>query len=155
MPIVEQSIDIQAPIDVVFDALTDPRRTQEWNPNIVEVSGVTYPLREGSSWRQVALVLGKPANLSCRIVRFLPPHEGVLEISGDQRARAWTRCESLGSSTRVTQGIDFAPPGGRLGKLAGGLARPAVQYELHQTMTRQRAILEAEFGGVRQPRSSG
>lgn len=151
---VEHTVDIQAPIQEVFAALTDPHRTVEWNPNIVEVSGVNGPMRVGSSWRQVTMIMGHPSTLTCTVVRCQPPHEGVLEISGEHQGRTWTRCEPLGSGTRVTQGVEFNPPGGKLGSLVGGLARPAMHRELKQTMARQQAILEREHGAAHGSRTS-
>jgi uncharacterized membrane protein len=148
MPTVEHTVKIRAPIEAVFTAATDPKRAPEWNPNVIEVRDVTYPLQEGSTWKQITVVMGRQVTLNCRVVRFGPPHEGDLEVSGDLRGRIWTRCQSDGTETQVTQGIEFEPPGGSLVRMAAGLLRPTVQRELKQSMERQRTTLEQESGGI-------
>src|SRR6266536_1414876 len=119
---VEYTLDIQAPIDAVFAAATDPRRAPEWNHEVVEVADVSPgPTRVGTQWRQPTMMGGRVMNLICRVIHYDPPREGVLTVSGDQRARIALRCASIPAGTRLTQSIDFDPPGGLLGKLAGGL----------------------------------
>lgn len=140
-------MDIRAPIDVVFAALTDPRRGPEWNPNILDVSGLSRgPLGPGSSWQQTMVMLGRPTSLTCRIVQWNPPHEGLLEVSGPHNARIRTICRPLDGGTRVTQILDFVPPGGALGRLAANLMGSRLQQEVAQTLERQRAVLEKEAG---------
>jgi hypothetical protein len=99
MPTIEDSIEIKAPVAAVFAALTDPHRTGEWNPNIIEVCDITDGrTREGTSWRQVAMIAGRKVNLTCRIQRFEPPYLGELDIAGDQRGRC---LPSVGRHPRV------------------------------------------------------
>lgn len=149
MTAVEESILIRAPIGPVFTALTDPRRSVEWNPSIVELGDVSGPVREGTIWRQTVMMMGRPMKLNCRVERYFPPQEGVIAISGDQRGQVWTRCVPSPEGTWVTQGIDFEPPGGMLGRLMSGAIAPAIKRELVQTMRRQKEVLEGESGGFR------
>jgi len=146
MPYFEQAIEIHAPVHRVFAALTDPKRGYDWNPNIVDVSDIeTYPPQEGTSWRQVIMVAGRATKLQCQIVQWDPPRQGELRVSGDQRATIWTRCTAHGEDTRVVQAMEFAVPGGALGKLAEGMIRGALQREVKQTLQRQKQILEREY----------
>ena len=145
MPYFEQVIEISAPVERVFAALTDPKRGYDWNPNIVDVSDIeAYPPREGTSWRQVIMVAGRATNLQCQIVQWDPPRQGELRVSGDQRATVWTRCTAHNHDTHVVQAMEFAVPGGALGKLAEGMIRGALQREVKQTLQRQKEILERE-----------
>jgi uncharacterized protein YndB with AHSA1/START domain len=153
MTVIQESIEIRAPIDRVFAAITDPRRTMEWNTSIAGVTELQgYPPRLDTTWKQIAVVAGRQARLDCRIVAWAPPHEGVLQISGDQRARVVTRCEPVADGTRVTQIVDFVPPGGLLGSLASGVIGGALRRELAQSLQRQRDTLQREIGGVDGPR---
>jgi uncharacterized membrane protein len=148
MPVVEDSIDIRAPVDAVFKAITDPRRTMEWNSSIAGVSGLSeYPPRLGTSWSQVAMVAGRKMDLNCRIVSWNEPYEGALQVTGGQRATITTRCREVGDVTRITQTIDFIPPGGLLGSLAGGMISSAVKREMRGAMQRQKEAIEREAGG--------
>lgn len=152
MPAIEETIDIRGPIEGVFHALTDPRRAPEWNPGIVEVTGLTYPIELGSSWTQVMTVMGRTLTVRCRVRRYEVPTYGELEVSGDQRGRVWTRCEARGAMTHVSQGIEFEPPaGGTFGSLAAGVIKGMMKRELVRSARRQRETLEREFGGVDGP----
>ena|SRR5947209_7798991 len=144
---VEETVEVHAPIETVFAQVTDPRRVPEWNPSVIEVHGVDYPVRVGTTWEQTVSVLGRMTHLSCQVVRYDPPHEGEIEVSGDLRARLWTRCSAGASATRLTQGIEFEPPGGRLRSIVGKAATATIRHELRATMSRQRETLEREAGG--------
>jgi hypothetical protein len=147
MTVVEESIDITGPIASVFATVTDPRRAPEWNPSVVEVDNFSgYPIQPGTTWEQVVMVLGKPMRLLCRVTEYAAPHSGVIEVSGAQRGRIWTRCQALGDVTRVTQGMDFIPPGGMLGRLGVSVMKGRIQQELYKTMIRQRDALEIGRG---------
>ncbi len=147
MPTIEDSIEIKAPVGEVFAALTDPHRTGEWNPNIIEVRDITEgTMREGTSWRQIAMIAGRKVNLTCRIQRFEPPYLGELDIAGDQRGRVLTVCRETSEGTQVTQSLEFVPPGGMLGQMASTMLQPMLRRELTQTLARQRDILEREEG---------
>src|SRR5438270_7204182 len=105
---VSETIEIRAPQEAVFAAITDPRRTMEWNSNIAEFGGLSeYPARLGTSWSQTAVMAGRPAKLKCRISAWDPPAIGVLDICGDQTAKVTTKCRELLGTTLVEQTIDF------------------------------------------------
>jgi uncharacterized membrane protein len=144
---VQETVDIAAPIEEVFAVISDPERSPEWSAEVIEVRDVSdEPVQEGTTWLQVVRIAGRPANLQCRIVELRPPYEGVVQISGDQQGRIRTRCEATEEGTHVTQEIDFVPPGGILGRVAGGLIGPAVKHELRRTLQRMRETLEGQAG---------
>lgn len=146
---IQDSIDIRAPIDQVFQAITDPRRTIEWNPAIIEVTDIAgLPPQVGTSWRQVAQYMGRTATLLCRIVELNPPYEGVLQVTGDYEGRISTICDTVDGVTRVVEAIDFTPPGGLAGKMAMAVVQPAIRREVAQTLARQREVLEREADPV-------
>jgi uncharacterized membrane protein len=148
VPQVRETTDIRAPRDVVFEAITDPRRTMEWNPNIVDLRDVQgIPVGVGSHWIQATRIAGRMLELQCRIVRWEPPAIGVLEVSGPQQAVITTECVSIAGGTRVVQTIDFKPPGGLIGAMAGGLIGQQLMRELRGSMKRQKAALEGLHGG--------
>jgi uncharacterized protein YndB with AHSA1/START domain len=152
---ITESVDIMAPIDHVFAALTDPRRGPEWNPAITGIEGLTPgPSQVGTQWNQSTLVAGRAIKLMCKITRLEPPTYGVLEISGDQRGTITTHCTPTTGGTRVTQTLDFVPPGGIFGQMAGGFLSNALRREMMRTMERQRAVLESEAGAERESRTS-
>ncbi len=152
MTTVIETIEIRAPREAVFAAITDPRRTMEWNSNILEVGSLSeYPPRSGTTWSQTAVMAGRRAKLTCRVSAWSPPDIGVLSISGDQTAKVTTRCTLAGNLTRVEQTIDFKPPGGLIGAVAGSLIAQQVRRELKKTLERQRDVLETESRGTSGP----
>lgn len=148
---VEESIDIRAPIEIVFAAVTDPRRAPEWNPHVIQVSDpAPLPVREGTTWRQQASMAGRSLTLNCRVTVFRPPFEGVLEATGEQHGWISTRCSAENGYTRVVQRLEFESPGGLAGKLAAQVAGPMIRREMVQSLARVRATLEGgDAGGPR------
>lgn len=143
---VMETMDIRAPIEQVFAAVTDPRRSAEWNPNIVDVSPPSpLPIQIGSTWLQTTMIMGKPVTLQCRVTDLQAPVLGRLEVTGPQRATIVTTCQPVPGATRVTQTVEFAPPGGIFGALAAGFAGPMLQREVRRTMEGARTSLEAEW----------
>ncbi|GAC1324592.1 MAG: hypothetical protein NVS2B16_27670 [Chloroflexota bacterium] len=152
MPRFEEYLDIRAPIAAVFDAVTDPKRGMEWNPNIIDVSAISvYPVREGSTWLQTVSVQGRPVEMQCRIETFHPPYEGTLQVTGAHQATIWTRCEPQGAMVRVTQTMEFVMPGGKLGAFASGLVKNALKREVARALQRQHDALEKEYGTGDEP----
>jgi uncharacterized protein YndB with AHSA1/START domain len=142
---IRETIDIKAPIDRVFTALTDPSRASDWNPAVTNVQGVgAGPVQSGTQWSLSAMVAGRTVNLVCRITRLEPPAWGVLEVTGDHRGKITTQCSEIAGGTRVIQTLDFTPPGGILGQMAGGMISNAIRREMMRTMERQRGIIEQE-----------
>jgi uncharacterized membrane protein len=149
VPQVRETIDIRAPQDTVFNAITDPRRTMEWNPNIIDLKGLKgVPVGVGSTWIQTTSIAGRPLALNCRVARWDAPRLGVLDVSGSQQATITTECVPVSGGTRVVQTIDFTPPGGFLGAMAGGLIGQQLARELRTSLQRQKTTLERELGGA-------
>lgn len=142
---IQETLEIKAPIDRVFAALTDPSRASDWNPALKNAQGAPAgPARAGTQWNQSAVVAGRTVNLTCRITKLEAPTYGVLEVSGDQRGTITTQCSEIDGGTRVTQTLDFTPPGGIFGQMAAGMISNAVRREMIRTMERQRTIIEEE-----------
>jgi len=149
-------VRVKAPIEAVFGAVTDPRRTLDWNPGLVEVADVAgLPPGIGTSWRQVAHYAGRTVSLTCRVVAFSPPHVGVLDVTGDYEGKVTTRCQPADGGTLLSQTIEFTPPSGIRGRLAMAVAHPLIAREVSHTLHRQKVILEREAGGADESGSSG
>lgn len=148
MPTIEESVDIRAPVTEVFAAITDPRRSVEWSPSVKAVTPASpLPVQVGTTWRQRVGMAGTTVMLDCRVVALMPPHDGVLEISGDQRGRLTTRCREGDGLTRVTQTLMYDVPGGIAGSIMAKVAQPIIRREMVQSLARVRETLERERGG--------
>jgi uncharacterized protein YndB with AHSA1/START domain len=150
MTLVQITADVRAPVQAVFDAITDPNRGPQWNPNILDVSDLSSNLvQQGTTWRQTTVLMGRPMQLACRVLTFDPPREGVLEVSGPYHAKITTRCRPSEGGTRVSQSVEFQLPGGPLGSMAGKLVAVKLQQEVAATLARLKEIVESESGGAR------
>ncbi len=144
-PAIEAAIDIKAPIADVFAAITDPRRSGEWNPHIVSVDDISdSPVKEGTSWKQTVMLAGRRVTLVCVVRRLAPPHHGVLEISGDQEGLLATSCTAENGITRLAQRLELPAPRGLKATLTLTLAGPLIRSEMGSSLTRLRDTLERE-----------
>lgn len=143
MPRVERSIYIAAPPHRVWEVVTDPLLAPRWNRNVVEICDVSdTPVRAGSTWTQIVVILGRKTTMRARIVEFDPPHTGLIELAGPASGRITTRVEAAEGGSRVHQAMEFSVPGGPLGQLAAAAAEPTVTRELDESLRRQKQMLE-------------
>ena len=63
--------------------------------------------------------------------------------------------QDVAEGTRVVQSIDFKPPGGKLGAMAGGMIARQIAGELSKSLKRQRETLEREYGATRGSGTAG
>ena len=71
---VKVSRTIQAPIDVVFDALTNPERSRDFDPDVVRVEGLSGPPSAGTRFTQVRRgPRGAEQRFELEVVEHVPP----------------------------------------------------------------------------------
>ncbi|MGH2442905.1 MAG: SRPBCC family protein [Chloroflexota bacterium] len=138
-------IDVAAPITLVFAAVTDPKRSVDWNPHIIEVSNLSsYPVVEGTTWQQVVSAMGQTLRVNCRVSLMKAPMEGVLQVDGPQRARIITRCSRIGKLTHVEQSVEYDTGKGVAGAMAARIVQPFLRREVEHSLQRMRRDLEIE-----------
>lgn len=152
MPLVEGSVQIAAPRQVVWDLLADPRRHTEFGTFVVEVTVVTEgEVREGTVYRERGGPGFMKSESDWAITKFDPPrelvHTGKTGKEGSMAAEAiWTLEEVDSRSTRVTQALDFeVMPGFRpLGRLLEAVfARRMIQRETARMLQDLKRVAEA------------
>lgn len=147
MPLVEQSIDIEAPVQAVFGMIADqPERQPEWWPPIELQERVTPPPTTlGSVSRYVYNMMG---------VKIKGEHE-VMEIRRNEYLLVKTTSgidstfefifEPLGSGTRLTIRVDYKLPGSVIGQLLNKLViEQKNEADLRDGLANLKAILERE-----------
>jgi uncharacterized membrane protein len=97
---------------------------------------------------------GQTVDVTCRIVRFNPPFEGVLEYTGDQHGYIRTQCSERNGLTHVVQTMEFDAPRGLGGAMVARLAQPMISREIGHSLQRVRDTLEREAGTGTGPRAS-
>jgi uncharacterized membrane protein len=148
MPLVEQSIDIQAPVQAVFGMIANqPERQPEWWPPMELQERVTPPpTRIGSMSRYVYDMMG---------VKIKGEHE-VQEITEDEYLRVKTvsgidstfefMFQPKDAGTRLTIRVNYTLPGSVIGQLLNRLViEQKNESDLHEGLHNLKAILEREI----------
>jgi uncharacterized membrane protein len=119
MPHVEESIEIYAPVEVVFNLIADqPERMAEWWPPIELQERVTPPpTAVGSISRYVYNMMNVTIRGEHEVIALEPnKHLRVETISGIDSAFDF-QFTPIPSGTRLTIRVDYSLPGSVLGQL--------------------------------------
>jgi carbon monoxide dehydrogenase subunit G len=149
MPNVKISEHIEAPLQRVWDFISDIRRGPEWVTVMKEVLYVSDgALKKGSIYRERSKVGPSMSETEWRITSFEPPHVQVHECNESTlRAVLTMRVEPDGKGARLLHETEFKMlpvfrPLGWLVEQAFGKRK--MRRELHQTVANAKRILEAE-----------
>jgi uncharacterized membrane protein len=147
MSIVHAKIDIDAPIETVWETIMDPRRLGDWvtiHKSVTNVSG--SPLRKGSTMDQAMQIRGLTFKVHWTVVSITVPNLAEWEGSGPAHSRARIRYElSSAEDGRTTFQYtnEFQTPGGRLGNAAGRMIVGATsQREANDSLSRLKKLLD-------------
>jgi uncharacterized protein YndB with AHSA1/START domain len=144
---VHTRIKIAAPVEKVWDAIMDPDRWGDWVTIHRAVSDVSErPLTKGSTMTQVLHMRGVSFRVHWRLIDVSEPNHAEWEGRGPAHSKARIRYELAPDSDGATEFEyinDFAPPGGRLGTVAGRLVvGAAAEREAQKSLQRLKALLE-------------
>ena len=147
MSTVQAKIEIDAPIERVWETIMDPHRLSDWvtiHKSIANVSA--SPLRPGATMDQAMHVRGLTFRVHWNLIAISPPHHAEWEGVGPAHSTAVIRYElSSDESGRTTFQYtnEFRPPGGRLGNIANHMIVGATsQREANNSLSRLKALLE-------------
>ncbi|MBA2644151.1 MAG: SRPBCC family protein [Solirubrobacterales bacterium] len=152
MSTVAVSIDIAAPVQVVWDFAMDPRSTLEWVTIARSVGAVDEgPLRVGFEMEQTLALRGVPFKVAWTLVAIDAPHFARWEGHGPARSRAVIEdrlSERDGGTTHFHYTNSFRAPFGPLGSVAsrtmvGGIP----EKEAMASLSRLKRRLEATGPG--------
>jgi uncharacterized protein YndB with AHSA1/START domain len=80
MPTVTTTVDINRPIEEVFEYLTNVDNAPEWSVEIVEVTR-DGPFRLGATGKDVRMMGKKQVSMPWTVTEFAPPRRMVLEYT--------------------------------------------------------------------------
>lgn len=147
MSTVHAQIDIEAPIERVWDTIMDPNRLKDWvtiHRSVRDVSD--SPLRKGSTMEQVLHVRGVSFHVHWTLTALKSPLHAEWEGHGPAHSLATIRYELSGDGngpTRFDYTNTFAPPGGKLGNVASRFIVGATsEREANNSLARLKALLE-------------
>ncbi|HEX3834251.1 MAG TPA: SRPBCC family protein [Solirubrobacteraceae bacterium] len=148
MSTVQAEIEINAPIERVWETIMDPERLRDWVTIHKSVKNVSdSPLRQGATMDQAIQVRGLTFRVHWLLVSVNAPHAAQWEGGGPAHSNALIRYELSSDEsgrTKFRYTNEFHPPGGRLGNVAGGMIVGATsQREANNSLSKLKALLEA------------
>jgi carbon monoxide dehydrogenase subunit G len=146
---VTTDIEIDAPIEQVWEVVMNPERFQDWVTIHRGVANISdHPLAEGSTMEQHLHMRGFSFHVTWTLVDVSKPHTAHWEGRGPAHSRAIIHYEldSAGDGrTRFHYTNEFTTPGGRLGNVAGRfIVGAASEREASKSLSRLKALLERD-----------
>jgi uncharacterized protein YndB with AHSA1/START domain len=147
MSTVKVKIEIEAPLERVWETVMDPDRLGEWVTIHRSVSNVSAkPLSEGATMDQSMHIRGVTFKVHWTLEEVNAPNLAVWEGRGPAHSSAQIRYQlsDNGDGTTVFEySNEFKPPGGRLGSIASRVVVGAAsEREARKTLDRLKALLE-------------
>ena len=143
---VRESIEIDAPVERVWELVMDPHRLGEWVSTHESVDNVPDGgLKQGSTFDQRMKLAGKGFDVSWTVTACDPPHRAAWEGAGPGGSTAHVVYElsKAGGGTRFDYANGFELPGGALGRVAGRVAGGrAARSQARKTLARLKELLE-------------
>lgn len=147
MSVVIASIDIDAPLQEVWDYVMDPSHYRDWVTIVDAVSNVDPgPLRHGSRMDQVLHLRGVRFKVRWKLEILRPPECARWEGSGPARSKAVTehRLSSRNGLTHFDYRNEFRTPFGPLGAAASKVIVGGIpEKEARASLARLKQILES------------
>jgi len=144
---VHAQIEIDAPVQRVWDTVMDPHRLKDWvtiHRSVKDVSD--QPMRRGSTMEQCLHIRGVNFNVHWTLTALKTPQHAEWEGHGPAHSLARITYELSGDGdgpTMFDYTNTFAPPGGKLGNAAGRLIVGATsEREANNSLARLKALLE-------------
>lgn len=147
MSTVQAKIEINAPIERVWETVMDPSRLADWvtiHKSVRDVS--SSPLRQGATMDQTMQIRGLRFRVHWTLVAVSAPHRAQWEGTGPAHSRALIRYELSSDEDGRTTFVytnEFQTPGGRLGNVASRkIVGATSEREAEGSLSRLKALLE-------------
>ncbi len=141
---VEESVEINRPLEEVFDYAANPENLPEWSGLVQEVRKETQgPLEEGARFTTVAKFLGRRFETPFEVSVHEPPRRHTDRSTGGPFPQEYTHIfeEVAEGRTRLTQ-VSEGEPGGFF-RLAGPLLEMAGRRQFRADLETLKDLLEA------------
>jgi uncharacterized membrane protein len=141
MPKISKSINVNAPVEKVFDYLSDPKNDTEWMVSLMEVSDVTGS-GTGMRYRWTYKMAGIPFEGETEITEHVPNERLVTQSKGGiPNTIAFSFAPHEGG-TKLDIEIDYSIPVPVLGKLAEKLVLKRNERETELSLQNIKERLE-------------
>ena len=125
MSVLETETEVDAPPDLVWRVVADPRNLPRWDRHIVKVTGVPRDgLRRGTTYVTEMMFMGARASVRAEVQDVEPPRYSKVRLTGMMDATVETWLEPDGSDRTVLRHrIDYRFRGGPIGDIAARAVR--------------------------------
>jgi carbon monoxide dehydrogenase subunit G len=147
MSTVHAQIEIDAPMQRVWDTVMDPHRFKDWVTIHRSVSNISdEPMRKGSTMEQVLHMRGVNFHVHWMLTDVSAPQRAEWEGHGPAHSIARIRYELSGDGegpTRFAYTNEFTTPGGRVADVVNRFVVGATsEREANNSLARLKALLE-------------
>ncbi len=138
----EQKITINRPVQDVFDYITDPLKSPEWQSAVEKVAWVTEgPPGVGSSWKTTGKFMGREIDSALEITSWDPPAQTSFKtVTGPVPFELTATLAEEGAGTNLTM-RGTAEFGGFF-KLAEGLVGKQMDKQMGSDLKSLKEVLE-------------
>jgi uncharacterized membrane protein len=147
MPYVEQSIDIYAPVEAVYDIIANqPERMAEWWPPMELQERVTPPPTAlGSVSRYVYNMMGVPIRGEHKVLALTPNEHLQVKTTSGIDSQFDFHFQPSDYGTYLTIRVDYTLPGSVIGQLLNKLAiEKKNEHDLEEGLRNLKQIMENE-----------
>jgi uncharacterized membrane protein len=140
---IEESVQINCPLEEVYEYVADPQNLPEWTGTVIETRKETPgPLLEGSTFTAVGKFLGRRVESPFEVTAHESPRLHVHKSTGGPLPTEWILTfAEVASGTRYTQ-VALGEPGGFFG-LVGPLLERVGRRQLRTDLENLKDLLEA------------
>jgi uncharacterized membrane protein len=150
VPVVQESVVISSPPEVVFDYLVRPENMSKWDSSIVSAEQVgSEPLQVGTRWRGTSSIVGRRVDWTSEVVDFQPGQRIVSRaVEGKLQFTASYVLEPAAEDrTRLTLRLEAASGlGGTFGRFADPLVQKAQTRSVRSSLQKLAGVLAAPSG---------
>ena len=149
---IRRSVEVERPVEALWEVLKDVRRLPEFSPSTVAVLDAPERLtRPGQRFRQVVDVMGRRIESDWEVTDVVPGRRVSIKGNMGPGGRYWLvqECEPIGPDrSRFSLTMDYKLPFGPLGRVAGalGVAQRA-EREAGEVVEGIKRLVEAEPAG--------
>ncbi len=137
-------LDIESPVETVFEALTNFKRIPDWNSSVIEVKVANdAPLGVGSTVVYIGKFLGRTFESPAQVTEFVPSTKySSTSVSGPFQLEVTYNLKATGTGTRITS--DFRGESRGFFKLAEPVITRLAKNLFESSMDNFKALLEAD-----------
>ncbi|OGU32146.1 MAG: hypothetical protein A2X67_11030 [Ignavibacteria bacterium GWA2_55_11] len=140
----EETIEIERPVNEVFNYVVNVENVQKWQPAVIEVKRLTEgPVGVGTKFSETATMMGRRISTICEITQLVPNKMFSFSATSDgpMEYRTSYSFTPVGSATRLNIVGEFHTKG--FWRLLEPLLKGEIKKESRQELTTMKRVIES------------